>query len=65
MKKDSNEMPDFKELNDRVILEAPTGPFLAIKTNLDSKDPLNENPYLNKDITEKEKAKMREFFDEE
>jgi hypothetical protein len=29
------QMPDFKQLNDRVIAEAPDGPFLGIRTNLD------------------------------
>jgi hypothetical protein len=64
MKKDK-EQPDFKELNDRLIAEAPQGPILAIKTNLDSEDPLNENPYLNQLSTEQDKEEIRDFFDEE
>ncbi|WP_171016710.1 hypothetical protein [Pseudalkalibacillus caeni] len=38
-------MPDFKELSDRLIAEVPKGPFLEIKTNLDPKSNLEENPY--------------------
>jgi hypothetical protein len=58
------EYPDFKELNDRVIAEAPEGPFISITTNLDSEDPLNENPYLSTKTSEREKEKLRKYFDE-
>ena len=40
-------LPDFNELNDRVIAERSTsGPVLVIKTNLDPEDPSVENPYI-------------------
>ncbi|MDQ7860858.1 hypothetical protein RCO48_06745 [Peribacillus frigoritolerans] len=38
-------VPDFKELNDRIIREASQSPRLVIKTNLDTKNVNDENPY--------------------
>lgn len=35
-------LPDFKQLNDRIIAPAPTGPFLRIRTNLDEEQPAEE-----------------------
>jgi len=32
---DETQMPDFKQLNDRVIAPPSKGPFLRIRTNLD------------------------------
>jgi hypothetical protein len=38
MNNDYNEdLPDFKQLNDRVIAPTPKGPFFGIRTNLDSR----------------------------
>jgi hypothetical protein len=64
LKKDKQQ-PDFKELNDRLIAEAPQGPFLAIRTNLDTDDTLTENPYLNEVSTNQDKEEIRDFFNEE
>jgi hypothetical protein len=59
----SKQMPDFKELNDRMIADRPEGPFLAIKTNLDSKDATEDNPYYeNKEQTNKQA--FLDFFKE-
>ncbi|QRG66555.1 hypothetical protein [Brevibacillus choshinensis] len=30
-----NDLPDFRQLNDRLIAPPPTSPILAIRTNLD------------------------------
>lgn len=55
-------MPDFKQLEDRVIANPSPEPMLVIKTNLDPKDVTEENPYLkNKPMDEEE---FREYFDE-
>ena len=50
----NKELPDFKELNDRVIAKQPSEPFLVIKTNLDPEDPSVENPYYQNETTNKE-----------
>lgn len=43
----NKKLPDFNELNDRVIAEpSASGPTLVIKTNLDPKDPTVDNPYF-------------------
>ncbi|MBD1381656.1 hypothetical protein [Metabacillus arenae] len=39
-------MPDFKQLSDRIIAEPSTSPQLVIKTNLDNR---NNNKKLKKD----------------
>lgn len=60
--KSKKDMPDFKQLEDRVIAEPSPEPMLVIKTNLDPKDITEENPYLkDKPIDEKE---FREYFEE-
>ncbi|RHW36357.1 hypothetical protein D1B31_16700 [Neobacillus notoginsengisoli] len=57
----NEKMPDFKELGDRVIAEAPKGPFLVIKTNLDPDYPTEDNPYYeNKEQTDN--GKFKEYF---
>ncbi len=59
----SRKMPDFKELNDRLIVEQSPQPFLVIKTNLDPKDATEDNPYYqNKELTDKEA--FLDFFKE-
>lgn len=56
-------MPDFKELTDRLIVEQSPQPFLVIKTNLDPKDATEDNPYVqNKEI--KDKEAFLDFFKE-
>lgn len=44
-KNKTEEMPDFNSLDDRIIAEAPSGPFIGIKTNLDPEHPEMYNPY--------------------
>ncbi|WP_059170191.1 hypothetical protein [Bacillus sp. FJAT-27445] len=59
----NDNMPDFKELEDRVIAERAKGPFLVIKTNLDPDNPTEDNPYYeNKELTDKDK--FEEYFSE-
>jgi hypothetical protein len=59
----NNQLPDFNQLNDRIIREQPSGPMLVIKTNLDSKDILENNPYYHSQETKNPKA-FRNFFEE-
>jgi hypothetical protein len=59
-----NQKPDFKELNDRVIQETPSGPFFSIKTNLDADNALEENPYADHAKDKKEKQQIQNFFKE-
>ncbi|OCA89272.1 hypothetical protein A8F94_23800 [Bacillus sp. FJAT-27225] len=58
-------LPDFKELEDRVIAERRTsGPMLVIKTNLDPEDATEDNPYYqNKELSDKEK--FEDYFSDE
>lgn len=59
----NKDFPDFKQLNDRVIAEAPSEPMLVIKTNLDPKDSTKDNPYVqNYGITDTER--FRNYFEE-
>jgi hypothetical protein len=62
-KKKSGQLPDFDELNDRVIAEASPSPTLVIKTNLDPKNIAEENPYYDPKATKAEKEKLEQFFD--
>ncbi|KKI88746.1 hypothetical protein WQ54_30005 [Bacillus sp. SA1-12] len=55
-----NNLPDFKELNDRVIAEPSPSPSIAIKTNLDSDDITKENPYS----TSHASSEFKNFFKE-
>lgn len=59
----NNKLPDFKNLNDRMIAETPKGPFLAIKTNLDPKDATEDNPYYQNKQGKNDQA-ILDFFDE-
>lgn len=63
VKKNSNQIPDFDDLNDRVIAEASPSPTLVIKTNLDAKSVVEENPYYKSKATNEEKEKLENFFD--
>ncbi|MDR6997859.1 hypothetical protein [Neobacillus niacini] len=47
-------------MNDRIIAESPSQPILVIKTNLDSKNVTDENPYYQGENNKK----FKEFFDE-
>lgn len=62
MKSSKNNMPDFKQLEDRVIADPSPSPMLVIKTNLDPKDVTEDNPYLNNSA--KDEQEFREYFKE-
>ncbi|MFS0823000.1 hypothetical protein ABC371_15335 [Bacillus sp. 1P02SD] len=55
-------LPDFKELNDRFIAEASDEPILVIKTNLDPKNSTEENPYYKE--SESDDEEFSSFFEE-
>jgi hypothetical protein len=59
----NKDIPDFKEMTDRVIAEPANGPQLVIKTNLDPSDATEDNPYFKNDqMTDSEQFK--EYFKE-
>jgi ribosomal 30S subunit maturation factor RimM len=59
----NNNLPDFKEMTDRVVAEPANGVQLVIKTNLDPSDATEDNPYFKNDqITDSEQFK--EYFKE-
>lgn len=53
-----NQLPDFDDLNDRLIAEPSPSPSLVIKTNLDKKDVASGNPYAKG----KESPEFEKFF---
>ncbi|MFD2442966.1 hypothetical protein ACFSO7_03120 [Bacillus sp. CGMCC 1.16607] len=57
-----NSMPDFDSLDDRIIAEQPNQPMLVIKTNLDPKDPTENNPYFTSNNHTNKKA-FQNYFD--
>jgi hypothetical protein len=59
----SKALPDFKELNDRIIANPSSSPQLVIKTNLDPKDPTEENPYVEKGKVSNSEQ-FNEYFEE-
>lgn len=59
----SKQMPEFKNLSDRMIADKPNGPFLVIKTNLDPKDATEDNPYYQNKQQTDNKAFL-DFFEE-
>lgn len=59
----SKNLPDFKELHDRIIANPSTGPQLVIKTNLDPKDVKEENPYFESGQASNSE-KFNEYFEE-
>lgn len=56
-------MPNFDQLNDRIIAESSSSPMLVIKTNLDPKDVTENNPYY-QDTEVKNAKRMKEYFEE-
>lgn len=59
----SEKLPDFDQLNDRVIAQHTEEPMLVIKTNLDPKDSTENNPYYkNKEQTDTKE--FREYFED-
>ncbi|RBW67717.1 hypothetical protein [Bacillus taeanensis] len=61
MEKQTN-MPDFKELNDRIILNASSSPSIGAKTNLDIKNNTENNPYLSKEKEIEDREEVNRFF---
>jgi hypothetical protein len=59
----SKRMPDFDKLNDRMIVESSTSPMLVIKTNLDPKDSVENNPYYH-DEEPKDPKEFKAYFEE-
>ncbi len=62
-KTESARMPDFDQLNDRMIAESPSEPMLVIKTNLDPKDVTENNPYYHNEEVKNPK-KFKDYFEE-
>ncbi|WP_260471878.1 hypothetical protein [Bacillus sp. HMF5848] len=58
--KKNEKLPDFKQLDDRVIAEASPEPTLVIKTNLDSEGVTDHNPYAQ----DKTSNEFNDFFKE-
>ncbi|WP_394583993.1 hypothetical protein [Cytobacillus firmus] len=63
IKPGSQKMPDFEELDDRMIAGHTSGPTLVIKTNLDPKNSTEDNPYY-KNKTETDTEEFRDYFEE-
>ncbi len=60
----NKDLPDFKELDDRIIAERCTSkPVFVLKTNLDPEDPSEENPYFKKG-NDKNSEALKDFFDD-
>jgi hypothetical protein len=56
-------LPDFDQLNDRIIAESSHSPMLVIKTNLDPKEATEHNPYYHdKDV--KSVKMIKDYFEE-
>ncbi|WP_026694324.1 hypothetical protein [Peribacillus kribbensis] len=61
----SKDLPDFNELNDRIIAERRTsGPSLVIKTNLDPGNSTEDNPYY-KNEEETDTGEFRKYFEDD
>ncbi|WP_160719899.1 hypothetical protein [Bacillus sp. USDA818B3_A] len=59
----NKKMPDFEQLNDRVILESTPTPMIVIKTNLDPKSAAENNPYYQDEEVKDPKA-FKDYFEE-
>lgn len=59
----NKKMPDFNQLNDRMIAESSSEPMIVIKTNLDPKDSTENNPYYQNGGVQNPKA-FKEYFEE-
>jgi len=57
-------LSNYDSLTDRVIAEDSDVPSVSIKTNLDPKNVLEDNPYFDKSKTysEEELEKLKKFF---
>lgn len=63
-KKKGFDTPNFDHLNDRVISEGNEQPAFSMKTNLDPKNQLEDNPYFDrtKEYSKEELEKFKKFF---
>ena len=59
----NKKLPDFEQLNDRIIADRPPEVMLVIKSNLDPKDSTENNPYYHDEET-KDPKEFKEFFEE-
>lgn len=59
----SRKIPDFDQLNDRIILESTPTPTIVIKTNLDPKNATVNNPYYH-DGDIKNPTAVKNYFEE-
>ncbi|MEH7094564.1 hypothetical protein [Neobacillus vireti] len=59
----NKKMPDFDQLNDRIILESTPTPMIVIKTNLDPKNVTENNPYYQDEEVKNPKA-VKDYFEE-
>ncbi|MEG9297617.1 hypothetical protein V6B33_14200 [Mangrovibacillus sp. Mu-81] len=64
MEKGKEELPDFKQLHDRIIAEPSQGPVFEIKTNLDT-PATDDNPYISSETSNEEVEKIKRFFDDD
>ncbi|PLT35062.1 hypothetical protein [Bacillus sp. V5-8f] len=60
----NKKLPDFKELNDRIIAEPSGSPRLVIQTNLDVENVEDENPYFERNGKDEGNTRLRNFFDD-
>lgn len=63
IKPGSKKLPDFEELDDRMIAGHTLGPTLVIKTNLDPENSTEDNPYF-KNKAETDTEEFRDYFEE-
>jgi hypothetical protein len=59
----NKKLPDFAQLNDRMIVDRPPELMLVVKSNLDPKDSTENNPYYH-DKETKDPKEFREYFEE-
>ncbi|WP_100407393.1 hypothetical protein [Bacillus solitudinis] len=61
-KKQDKLIPDFDKLSDRVIADPPKSSMFVMKTNLDSDNVEEDNPYF--EGKEKDIKALRKFFEQ-
>ncbi|GHH96619.1 hypothetical protein [Neobacillus kokaensis] len=59
----NKKVPDFDKLNDRIIAEMPSEPMIVIKTNLDPKNVMDQNPYYQSGEI-KDPKEFKNYFEE-
>ncbi|WP_409288564.1 hypothetical protein [Peribacillus sp. SCS-37] len=62
----NDQLPDFKELDDRFISEKrQSGPSLVIETKLDTQSVTECNPYLPAKESKADKKDFRNYFEDD